>query len=44
MHTVYRRPKLIEDDEEGISDYVKVRLLMARLKAMEKYDEVHSLA
>ena len=41
LHRGYSRPKLVHDD---LSDYVKLRLLAARLKAMEKFREIHSQA
>lgn len=35
FHRGYRRPDLVEDDEEELSDYVKLRLYIARMKALE---------
>ena len=39
-----RKPKVIDfepaDDDEELSDYVKTRLLVARVRAMQKYKEV----
>lgn len=41
----YRRPELVKhttqfDDDEPLSDYVTVRLALARAKAMAKYREM----
>jgi hypothetical protein len=33
----YRRPRIIEDDDIELSDYVKLRLAIARARAMEIY-------
>jgi hypothetical protein len=48
-HVSYRRPSLIQDqdekeiqDDEPLSDYVTVRLAVARAKAMAKYRELHA--
>lgn len=45
MHQSYRRPELVkgpdvdaEDDE--LSDYVRTRLLIARVRALQKYQEI----
>jgi len=37
----YRKAQIVAniDDDEELSDYVKTRLLLARLLAMKKYDE-----
>ena len=35
FHRGYRRPELVEDDEEELSDYVNLRLYIARMKALE---------
>ena len=35
----FSKPQNIEDDDEELSDYVKMRLLIARMKAMKIYDE-----
>jgi hypothetical protein len=42
-----RKPKVVEpkptdadDDDEELSDYVKTRLLVARVRAMQRYREV----
>ena len=46
LHVSYSRPRLekrklsLTDDDEELSDYVKVRLALARLKALKKYQEV----
>ena len=42
IYVAYRRPRIVQDFDENyeVSDYVKTRLLIARLKAMEKYQEV----
>ena len=37
---VERRKSTTQDDDEELSDYVKVRLALARLKALKKYQEV----
>ncbi len=40
---VERRKSILtdeDDDDEELSDYVKVRLALARLKALKKYQEV----
>jgi hypothetical protein len=34
----------VHEQEEDVSDYVKIRLLMARLKALEKYREIYTVA
>jgi hypothetical protein len=34
------RLEIINEQEEEISDYVKIRLMLARMKAMEKYRKV----
>lgn len=44
FQVAYRRPELVEhktqfDDDEPLSDYVTVRLALARAKAMAKYQE-----
>jgi len=46
LYTVWRRPwvpkfqpRLDKDDEE-LSDYVKTRLLIARVRALQKYQEI----
>ena len=44
FQVAYRRPELVEhkvlyDDDEPLSDYVTVRLALARAKAMAKYRE-----
>jgi hypothetical protein len=39
LHTLYRRPKLVEQPapDVDISDYVRVRLAVARARAMSAY-------
>jgi len=41
LQVPYRRPELIEvsDDNDDLSDYVKTRLLIARARALAKYQE-----
>jgi exosome complex RNA-binding protein Csl4 len=41
LHTVYARPRITKKQEtdDELSDYVKVRLALAREKALEKYRE-----
>jgi hypothetical protein len=34
------RLRIVHEQEEQLSDYVKIRLMLARMKAMEKYREV----
>ena len=36
--------QIVHEQEEDVSDYVKIRLLMARLKALEKYREIYTVA
>ena len=44
LHRSFSRPRVEgekdDSDDEELSDYVKVRLAIARLKALKKYDEV----
>jgi hypothetical protein len=44
IYVVWRRPEFpdssIYDDDEELSDYVKFRLLVARILAMQKYREI----
>ena len=35
----YKRPRLIHETDEELSDYVKVRLLLARLAALKLHEE-----
>jgi len=43
LHRAYRRPELVEDnDTDDLSDYVKIRLMVARAKAMKKYYETQA--
>jgi hypothetical protein len=49
LHVSYRRPSLVRNqdeqevqDDEPLSDYVTVRLAVARAKAMAKYRELHA--
>jgi hypothetical protein len=39
LHTAYRRPKVVEQpaDDVDVSDYVRVRLAVARARAMAAY-------
>jgi hypothetical protein len=39
LHNLYRRPKVVEQpaDDVDVSDYVRVRLAVARAKAMSVY-------
>jgi hypothetical protein len=45
FHVGYRRPELIDqkgrvvDDDTDLSDEIKLRLVLARKKALEKYHE-----
>lgn len=42
LQSPYRRPKLVENpnsDQDDVSDQVKTRLLIARIRALEKYRE-----
>ena len=36
---IYKRPRLIHETDEELSDYVKVRLLLARLAALKLHEE-----
>jgi hypothetical protein len=38
-----KRLGIVHEQEEQLSDYVKIRLMLARMKAMEKYREVWQL-
>ncbi len=43
LQVPYRRPELIkvsDADDDDLSDYVKTRLLIARVRAMAKYQEI----
>ena len=52
FHRSYSRPKVVKveekvidfDDDEPLSDYVTVRLAVARAKAMQKYREIYNQA
>lgn len=37
LHIGYRRPRIVDYDDEELSDYVKLRLAIARARAMEIY-------
>jgi hypothetical protein len=39
LHTLFRRPKVVDTpvDDADVSDYVRIRLEVARARAMEKY-------
>jgi len=34
------RIELVEDEQEELSDYIKLRLALSRMKALEKYNKV----
>ena len=38
----YRRPKLVDDKETDVSDYITIRLAVSRAKAMQKYREIYT--
>lgn len=42
LQVSYRRPDIVKDttQDQDVSDYVKVRLLVARARAMKKYQEI----
>jgi hypothetical protein len=43
FHSGHRRPEPIEDsDPDELSDYVQVRLAVARARAMARYREIHA--
>ena len=47
LHVGYRRPNLVKDHDEqeideSLSDYVVVRLAVARARAMARYRELHA--
>jgi hypothetical protein len=47
LQVAYPRPRIVEDntaedDDAELSDYVTVRLAVARAKAMAKYRELHA--
>jgi hypothetical protein len=37
IHRGYSRPRLVEDDDTELSDEIKIRLMVARMKALEVY-------
>lgn len=41
--TKKHRPKLVKnpDTTDDVSDYVKIRLMIARVKALQKYQEIY---
>jgi len=41
LHVAYRRPTLIPCDHDELSDYVLVRLALARAKALDRYRIIH---
>ena len=41
LHVAYRRPSLIPCDHDELSDYVLVRLALARAKALDRYRITH---
>ena len=46
LHIFYRRPvinKSITFEDEPLSDYVQTRLLIARARALQKYNEKYSV-
>ena len=48
LHVLYSRPRVVENhqelDDDDLSDYVTVRLAIARAKAMAKYKECRGTA
>lgn len=48
MQVGYRRPNIVQDtqdqliDDEPLSDYVVVRLAVARARALARYRELHA--
>lgn len=42
MHQSYRRPELVQDSDTDseMSEYVRMRLLIARIRALQKYQEI----
>ena len=45
MQIGYRRPSIVQDheiDDEPLSDYVVVRLAVARARALARYRELHA--
>jgi hypothetical protein len=43
LQTPYRRPRIVDSGHDAdLSDYVNVRLAVARAKALQKYNEIHS--
>ncbi len=42
MHQSYRRPELVRDSDTDseLSEYVRMRLLIARVRALQKYQEI----
>ena len=46
LQTPYRRPRLVDNhttpDDVELSDYIKTRLLVARARALQKYNEKYS--
>ena len=50
LHRFFSRPRVVHeegdavDDEAGLSDYVKLRLLMARMKAVEAHAMAQAMA
>lgn len=46
VHRGYGRPKIVHenDNSDELSPYVQIRLLIARMKAINKYREIYSQA
>ena len=40
FHVGYRRPELEPVEEHELSDQIKLRLLIARLRALERYEQI----
>ena len=40
FHVGYRRPELEPVEESELSDEIRLRLLIARIRAMQRYQEV----
>jgi hypothetical protein len=38
----YEFGQIVHEQEEDVSDYVKIRLLVARMKALEVYKKAHT--
>jgi hypothetical protein len=44
LQTPFRRPRLVDNPQDSVSDYVAVRLALARAKALQKYNEKYSFS